>query len=113
MDDRTTIEELKKLIVKFRDERDWKKYHKPKDLAASISIEASELLEKFQWKTDEEIDEMLKDKEKFDEVSEELSDVINYCLNFSNVTGIDVSDSLKKKIEKNEKKYPVEKIKGN
>ncbi len=113
MDDKTTIEELKKLIVKFRDERNWKKYHKPKDLAASISIEAAELLECFQWKNDGEINEMLKNREKLEKVAEELSDVINYCLSFADVAGIDVSESLKKKIEKNDKKYPVEKVKGN
>jgi len=113
MDDRTTIEELKKLIVKFRDERDWKKYHKPKDLAISINIEAAELLEHFQWKTDEEISEILKNREKFDNISEELADIIDYCLSFSDVMKIDISDVLKKKIEKNNKKYPVEKVKGN
>lgn len=113
MDDKTTIEELKKLVVKFRDERDWKKYHKPKDLAESISIEAAELLEKFQWKSDEEINEMLKDKEKVDKVSDELADIIDYCLSFSDVTKIDISEALKRKIEENKKKYPVEKVKGN
>jgi NTP pyrophosphatase (non-canonical NTP hydrolase) len=113
MDDKTTIEELKKLVVKFRDERDWKKYHKPKDLAASINIEAAELLEHFQWKTDEEVNEMLKNKKNFDKISEELVDVVDYCLSFSDITKIDISDTLKKKIEENNKKYPVEKIKGN
>jgi len=113
MDKETTIEELKKLIVKFRDDRDWKKYHKPKDLAVSISIEAAELLEQFQWKTDEEINEMLKDKKRFDKISEELADIIDYCLSFSDIAEIDISEALKKKIEENKKKYPVEKIKGN
>jgi NTP pyrophosphatase (non-canonical NTP hydrolase) len=113
MDNKTTIEELKKLVVKFRDERDWKKYHKPKDLAASINIEAAELLEQFQWKSDEEINEMLKDENKFDKISDELADIIDYCLSFSDVTKIDVSEALKKKIEENKKKYPVEKFKGD
>lgn len=113
MDKETTVEELKKLVVKFRDERDWKKYHRPKDLAVSISIEAAELLEQFQWKNDEEINEMLKNKEKFDKISEELADVIDYCLSLSDVMKIDISETLKKKIEENKKKYPVEKIRGN
>jgi NTP pyrophosphatase (non-canonical NTP hydrolase) len=111
MDDKTTVGELKKLVAQFRDERDWKKYHKPKDLAASITIEAAELLEKFQWKTDEEIEQLL--KEKKGEIGKELADVINYCLNFSDTTKIDISDAVKKKIEENKKKYPVEKVKGN
>ena len=113
MDDKTTIEELKKLVIKFRDERDWKKYHKPKNLATSISIEAAELLEQFQWKTDDEIEEILKDKKAFEKISEELADIIDYCLSFSGVTKIDISEALKKKIEENKKKYPVEKVKGN
>lgn len=111
MDERTTIEELKKLVAQFRDERNWQKYHKAKDLAESISIEAGELLEKFQWKTEDEVNAIL--KENKDNISEELADVIIYCLNFSDVTKIDVSESVKKKIEENKKKYPVEKIKGN
>ena len=111
MDEKTTIEELKKLVAQFRDERDWKKYHKPKDLAASITIEAAELLEKFQWKTDEEIEQILKEKNA--EISKELADVIIYCLNFADTTKIDISEAVKRKIEENKKKYPVEKIKGN
>jgi NTP pyrophosphatase (non-canonical NTP hydrolase) len=113
MDKETTVEELKKLVAKFRDERNWKKYHKPKDLAISINIEAAELLEHFQWKTDEKINEMLKNKEKVKQISEELADIIDYCLSFADVMNIDISEALKKKIEENKKKYPVEKIKGN
>jgi len=111
MDEKTTIDELKKLVVKFRDARDWKKYHKPKDLAVSISIEAAELLEYFQWKNDEEIEKML--AEKGEKVREELADIIIYCLNFADVTKTDISKIVKEKIEDNEKKYPPEKIKGN
>lgn len=110
MDEKTTIEELKKLVAEFRDERDWKRYHKAKDLAESISIEAAELLEKFQWKTEGEVDELLKTSK--DDISGELADIIIYCLNFSDVTRIDVAESVKKKIEDNKKKYPIEKIKG-
>ena len=113
VDEETTIEELKKLVAKFRDERNWKKYHNPKDLAVSISIEAAELLEKFQWKSNEETEEMLKNKEKLEKISEELADIIDYCLSFSDVTGIDISGVVKKKIEENKKKYPIEKVNGN
>jgi len=111
MDEKTTIDELKKIVVKFRDVREWKKYHNPKDLAISISIEAAELLEYFQWKNDEEIEKML--TEKSDQVREELADVIIYCMNFADVTNTDISEIVKKKIADNEKKYPPEKIKGN
>jgi NTP pyrophosphatase (non-canonical NTP hydrolase) len=113
MDDKITIENLKKMVVKFRDEREWKKYHTPKDVAISINIEAAELLEQFQWKIDQEIEEMLKNKENLDKVSEELADVVIYCLSLADVIKVDISEAVKKKIEKNEKKYPVGKVKGN
>ena len=113
MDQRITVEELKKLVAKFRDDREWSKYHTPKDLAVSISIEANELLEIFQWKTKEEIEELLKDNKKYQDVLEELADVVIYCLNLADTIGADLSDAVKKKLEHNEKKYPVKKIKGN
>ncbi|MFH0929101.1 MAG: nucleotide pyrophosphohydrolase [Candidatus Aenigmatarchaeota archaeon] len=113
MDQKVTVEELKKLVAKFRDEREWAKYHTPKDLAVSISVEANELLELFQWKTNEEVEELLKKNEKYQKVLEELADVMIYCLNLADTIGGDVSDAVKKKLEHNEKKYPIEKIKGN
>lgn len=113
MDQTVTIEELKRLIVKFRDDREWKKYHTPKDLAISISVEANELLEIFQWKNNEEVELLLKDKETFEEVIEELADVTTYCLNMADIIGVDLSDAVKKKVKQNAEKYPIEKIKGN
>jgi len=113
MDKEITIEELRKLVIKFRDEREWKKYHNPKDLAISTSIEAAELLEMFQWKTDDEIKELLKNKEKYEKVCEELADIIIYCLDMSEIIDADISEIVKKKLEHNAKKYPVEKAKGS
>jgi NTP pyrophosphatase (non-canonical NTP hydrolase) len=113
MDDDVTIEELKRLVIAFRDERDWKKYHNPKDLAVSMSIEAAELLELFQWKTVEEIEELLKNNEKYQKVCEELADIIIYCLDMSEILNADVSELVKKKLEQNEKKYSIEKAKGS
>lgn len=113
MDQTVTIEELKRLIVKFRDDREWKKYHTPKDLAISISVEANELLEIFQWKTNEEVEILLKNKENFEKVIEELADVTTYCLNMADIIGVDLSDAVKKKVKQNSEKYPIEKIKGN
>jgi NTP pyrophosphatase (non-canonical NTP hydrolase) len=113
MDDKITIEELKKLVIKFRDDRDWKKYHNPKDLAVSMSIEVAELLELFQWKTTEEIKEFLKNNEKYQKTCEELADIIIYCLDMSEILNADISAIVKKKLEQNEKKYPVEKAKGS
>jgi len=102
-----TIEELKKEFVKFRDERDWKKFHNPKDLAVSISLEASELLELFQWKSEKEINSIPKEK-----IEEELADILLYCLSMSDILKIDLKKATLEKLEKNRKKYPAEKVKG-
>ena len=113
LDEKTTLEQLKKEIAKFTEERNWSKYHKPKDLAVSISIEAGELLENFQWLTDDEIERLIKDPKKMGGIRAELADVFAYALNLSNRLGIDVSEAVIEKIKENEKKYPIEKIKGD
>lgn len=113
MDTEMTIDELKKLVIVFRDKRDWKRFHNPKDLAVSLSIEASELLELFQWKTNEEIEGLLKNNEKYQRVLEELADVIIYCLYLAHGVNADISEIVKKKLEHNANKYPVEKSKGS
>jgi dCTP diphosphatase len=112
-DENTTIGELKREVKKFSGEREWLKYHNPKDLAISISIEASELLEHFQWLTDEEIERCLSNPRDFNEMKSELADVVNYSLALSNRLGIDISTCLLDKIKDNERKYPVSKVKGN
>lgn len=112
--DRTTsILELRNRIQKFIDDRDWSKYHNPKDLAISIAIEASELMELFQWVKENELDEVVKDRDKFAELEEELADIIIYCLSLANVLNVDVAQAVTKKIGKNEGKYPVERVKGD
>lgn len=113
MDKDTTIEELKRLVINFRDKREWKKFHNPKDLAISMSIEVAELLELFQWKSNEEIREFLKDNEAHRKVCNELADVIMYSLDMADAVNADISDIVKKKLEQNEKKYPIDKAKGN
>jgi NTP pyrophosphatase (non-canonical NTP hydrolase) len=107
MDQATNLQELKKMVVEFRDERDWRKYDTPKNLAISISIEAAELLEHFQWKTDAEVDEMSRNPQKRREVSDELADVMIYCLGFADMLKIDVAEALRKKLEKTSEKYPA------
>ena len=104
------IEELTKNIIEFRDARDWKQFHNPKDLAISLSLEAAEVLEHFQWKSKEEIEKYIKTNKE--EVGEELADVLYLILLMSHDLQIDAFDSLKKKMKKNESKYPVEKSKG-
>ena len=94
---------LKQRIDKFNKDRDWDQFHTPVNLAKSISIEASELLECFQWSND--------DFNKED-VIEELADVMNYCIQMSQVLNVDIVDIINKKMDKTEKKYPVDKAKG-
>ena len=110
---KTTIQELKDMVRKFRDERDWEQFHDPKNLAEAISIEAGELQELFLWKEKEKIIQSLKEDEKFkEEVGEELADVIIFCLHLANASKLDVSDIIKDKIKKTNDKYPVDKAKG-
>ena len=91
-------------IRKFTDDRDWDQFHTPANLAKSISIEANELLECFQW-SDTEYD--------LEHVKEELADVIVYCQNMLDKLGLDVDEIVMSKMTKNEVKYPVEKAKGS
>jgi len=106
----TDIEKLTEKIKKFRDARDWKQFHNPKDLALSLVLESSEVLEHFQWKNKEEIEEYIRTNK--DDVGEELADVLYWVLLMSHDLNIDITKALEKKIQKNEQKYPVEKAKG-
>ena len=105
-----SIQRLTQKIVEFRDNRDWKQFHNPKDLALSLVLEASEVLEHFQWKNGEDIGKHV-EKNKED-ISEELADVLYWILLISHDLGIDIDKSLERKLEINDKKYPVEKSKG-
>lgn len=104
---------LKKAVLDFSRERDWLKYHNPKDLTISISLEASELLEHFQWLTNEEVERSIKDAKEFDEIKFEIADIISYALELSNILEIDVSETVLRKIRDNEKKYPINRTKGH
>jgi len=114
MDDKTTnIADIKARITKFIKERDWTKYHNPKDIAISISIEASELLELFQWTKEQDAKEITSNPKKRQNIADELADIIIYCLSLSIAADIDVSQAISEKIDKNIAKYPVDKIKGD
>lgn len=97
------FEKLNKRIKKFSDDRDWNKFHSPANLAKSISIEANELLECFQW-----------DENNYnaEEVLEELADVTNYCIQLAQVLDVDLLEIVNNKMDKTEKKYPINKAKG-
>lgn len=109
-DEDTLIADLKKSVSEFVNERDWEKFHNPKDLAISLSIESGELLELFQWKNQDDID--IRKEDVADRVREELADVVIYALSLANATNIDISEAVLGKIKKNEDKYPVNEWKG-
>ena len=96
------MDEVKKEIIEFNSERDWDQFHSPENLAKSISIEAGELLECFQWNNNY-------DKE---EVCEELADVVNYCILLADKLDVRLEDIIREKLQKTREKYPVEKAKG-
>lgn len=105
------IKNLTERIIAFRNARDWKQFHNPKDVALSLVLEAGEVMEHFQWKNKEEMEKYVIDKKE--DISDELADVLYWVLLMSHDLNIDVLDALEKKIKKNEDKYPVEKAKGN
>ena len=104
------INDLTKRIIAFRDARDWKQFHNAKDVALSLVLEASEVMEHFQWKNREEIEKYIETNKA--DIGEELADVLYWVLLMSHDFKIDVLDALEKKIRKNEEKYPVEKARG-
>ena len=106
----TNLDDLQKKIIAFRDERDWKQFHTPKDMAISLALEAAEVLEHFQWKNEAEIAEYLKTNKE--DIGDELADVLWWVLLMSHDLGIDILEASERKIEKTAKKHPVEKAKG-
>lgn len=96
------MKETKDKIIKFTHDRDWDQFHSPENLAKSISIEAAELLECFQWNNDF----------KKEEVVDELADIVNYCILLSDKLDVDLEEIVLNKLKKNEAKYPVDKSKG-
>jgi NTP pyrophosphatase (non-canonical NTP hydrolase) len=96
----------------FREERDWKQYHSARNVALSVVLEAAELLEIFQWKTDKESEEITKDPAARQKISDELADILLYIMLMADDLDIDLVKAAEEKIKKNAKKYPVHKSKG-
>ncbi|MEM3181108.1 MAG: nucleotide pyrophosphohydrolase [Candidatus Micrarchaeaceae archaeon] len=112
-DKTTTIKELKDKVQKFCDDRDWDQFHNAKDLAIGISTEASELLDLFRFKTQEDIDKMMQDPTKRERIGEELADVVYFVVRFAQRFNFDISTELQNKLKKNNEKYPVKKARGS
>src|SRR6056297_248882 len=104
------LEKLKEKIMDFRNKRNWAQYHDPKNIAEAISIKASEFLENFLWKTKEESRNL--NKEKIQDIKDEISDVLIYLIVLSKELNIDLLKAADEKLKKNSKKYSVDKVKG-
>lgn len=104
------IKKLTKQIIDFRNARDWKQFHKPKDLALSLMLEAAEVGEHFQWKNDKEIQAYIKQHKN--DIGEELADTFYWVLLMAHDLDVDLVKIFEKKMKKNEAKYPINKAKG-
>lgn len=104
----SNLKKLTQAVVDFRNERGWEKFHTPKDLAISLSLEASELLENFQWKDSEE-----SIQKNYDNIVDELADVMIYSLMLAEKIDIDPEEAIWNKLEKNKEKYPVDRVYGS
>lgn len=105
-----SISRLRDLVIEFRDARDWKQFHNAKDVALSLVLEAGEVMEHFQWKNTSEIKKHV--SESREEIGDELADVLYWVLLMANDLEIDLPAALARKLQKNEKKYPISKAKG-
>ncbi len=112
MDNTTTVEQLRTMVREFVDERQWNKYHSPKNISMALTIEAAELMEHFQWISIDESRTVAREPEKLTAVGEELADVLCYGLALANELDIDISTAMRSKMEKNRKKYPIDEYLG-
>ena len=106
----TDIKDLTARIIAFRDARDWKQFHNPKDVSISLMLEAGEVMEHFQWKNKEEIDTHIQGYKE--DIADELADVLNLLMILAHDLNIDLSKAMKNKLKKAEIKYPIDQAKG-
>lgn len=107
------LEKLKKKIRVFVEEREWERFQTPKNISMALAIEASELMEIFQWLTDQEAIEIKTDNKKMGEIRDEVADILYWLIRLSDLLDIDLSQAALEKLKKNEQKYPVSLSKGN
>ena len=105
------LDKIKKTLRKFAEERDWEQFHNPKNLAIALSVEASELLELFQWSNDGGLSE-INDPKKRKEIEKEIADIFNYLVKLVDILDMDLEKTALEKIKENKKKYPIEESKG-
>ena len=112
MDEKTTIAELKLEVKKFCEDRDWDRFHNPKDLAIGVVDEACEILEHFRFRTEEECESYMHEPKKKTAIADEIVDVLYMLLRFSQKYDIDLTSEFRRKMKENALKYPIEKCKG-
>lgn len=112
MDSETTVDSVRRAVHDFVDERDWYRFHTPKNLAMSIAIETAELMEHFQWLTTEESKAIVENDAARAEIADELADVLIYAFSFANSTGIDISDAIFRKLDRNQTRFPIGVVRG-
>lgn len=110
---RDTLAELSAAILAFCDERDWRQFHSPRNVAAALAVETAELQETLLWKSDAEVITALENPNTLLLVKDELADVVIYALLFANAVGVDVASAIRDKLAKNSLKYPVDRAKGS
>lgn len=109
----SSIESVREALLRFRDERDWQQFHSLRNLIVSLNLEAAELLELTQWKSDAEVNAFTADPVAREALSDECADVFLYLLLVADAAGIDLLDAARRKLDKNAEKYPVEKCYGS
>jgi NTP pyrophosphatase (non-canonical NTP hydrolase) len=112
-DETTTIRALRDLLRDFVSQREWQKYHDPKNLSMSIAIEAAELMEHFQWVRNADLEALRSDAATMSEIREEVADVLAYVVALANALDLDLSAALADKMRKNAEKYPAEEFRGH
>jgi len=112
MDHKTSIHELKEKVRAFCEDRDWDQFHNAKELSIGIVTEASELLEHFRFKSEEQVNDLFKNESKKQELTEEIADVLYFLVRLAQMYDIDLTTELYSKIKKNNEKYPIDKVKG-
>jgi len=111
-DDTATVSQLRRAVEAFVDERDWRKFHTPKNLAMSLAIEAAELMEHFQWLDVDEAIDRGRDPARRGQIADEIADVCCYLLSLVNALDLDLSEAVLGKLVKNAEKYPAERFRG-
>ncbi len=108
----TTVQQLRELVANFVQEREWERFHDPKNLSMAIAIEAAELMEHFQWLRSEELPGVLADDRVLGEIRDELADIACFVLALSNRLGLDLASAVQQKMVKNIRKYPADRFRG-